>query len=600
MSQAFAAAKQPPAEYASYVAAVRKADAIKDPLQRCLAYPDLPGNTWLPGVARARCKMFLTRTRYLLADIAELLARADGASALDAHFQSLLDAHFSDPDQREGISAAFSVFDARDSAAAERVARAWLAASPASPFAHAALGRVLEERGWEARGGELIKDTPQEKLDAMTKLFIAAIGEFGAAMKASPKLYPACVELMRIGRQSSDDLQAAATAQCLKADPASFSVIEEMMTAAEPRWGGSDAAMRAVAAYAQARVAENPVLVLFQSNNAFYKIERMKDGDDEAIAILEPAALQVPHAGFLRAVGSAHVARGDDWKGFVYLSQALRFSPDYAVELRLRAMALERLGEPAWARPDAERAVALHPELGSAHQVLGDIVRDLDGPAAAIPYYQRAMTDSYTRESAFPQYCGSLIEAGRLDEGASCVDELVAGYPENPQGWRQRLYLIGYDAPGSMEAMERFLAYQDPDNWPSHAALADTIRKVIAAKNGTASPADVFDARQARGRALERTASGRDYLMRARDGAMRLVEQAFTACRPAWKAGYAEEFKAVLDVQPDGKIAHVVAQPANDWSTCVAGRIDASSLPAPPASVWASGYPLYFELKKKR
>ena len=51
---ALAAAKQPPAEYAAYVAAVRKADAITDPLQRCLAYPDLPGNTWMPGAAKAR------------------------------------------------------------------------------------------------------------------------------------------------------------------------------------------------------------------------------------------------------------------------------------------------------------------------------------------------------------------------------------------------------------------------------------------------------------------------------------------------------------------------------------------------------------------
>ena len=44
-THAQAAGKTPPPEYAAYVAAVRKADAIQDDLQRCLAYPDLPGNT---------------------------------------------------------------------------------------------------------------------------------------------------------------------------------------------------------------------------------------------------------------------------------------------------------------------------------------------------------------------------------------------------------------------------------------------------------------------------------------------------------------------------------------------------------------------------
>lgn len=33
-------------DYSAFVAAVAKADAIADPLRRCLSYPDLPGSQW--------------------------------------------------------------------------------------------------------------------------------------------------------------------------------------------------------------------------------------------------------------------------------------------------------------------------------------------------------------------------------------------------------------------------------------------------------------------------------------------------------------------------------------------------------------------------
>lgn len=42
------AGNTPPPELAEHVAALRKADAITDPLQRCLAYPDLPGKAPAP------------------------------------------------------------------------------------------------------------------------------------------------------------------------------------------------------------------------------------------------------------------------------------------------------------------------------------------------------------------------------------------------------------------------------------------------------------------------------------------------------------------------------------------------------------------------
>ena len=598
-AHALAAATKPPADYAAHVAALRKADAITDPLQRCLAYPDLPGNTCAPGVAKARCTMFLTPQPYSLDAIDKLLAQPGGAATLDAAFGALLDAHFSVPTQREHIAIALGVFDDEDHRdSAERVARAWLTAAPESPFARTALGHALAGRGWDARGTQYVSKTPDQNLEKMTEYFVDAAKHYSAAMKTNAKLLPACGGLMAIGRQSSDDVQAFATKQCLEADPSSYHVINELMTAAEPRWGGSDGEMRAVAAYALARQADNPVLALLAFHHAFYAIERMKDGDAQALAVLEPAARQVPNAAHLRLVGGAYWRNNENWKALVYLSQALRFSPDVAQESRFRASVLWELGETEWARADAERAVALDQKNGYALRLLGKIVRELDGSTAALPYFQRALEDSKTREYAFNDYCGSLIDAKRLDDAGKCVDDLLAAYPGNPEGWRQRLLLIGFDAPASVEAMERFVALHDPKRWNNHSAAADTVRKVLAAKNGTASPSEMFDARVARAEAFERAPSGRLYSERIKSASKSLMEQTLGACQSAMKPGTTPELSAVMDVQPDGRFANVAVRPVNAWTSCFAKRFETTwKLPPPPEGSATSGYPMAYGMR---
>ncbi len=595
-----AAARQPPAEYAAYVAAMRKADAITDPLQRCLAYPDLPGNTWAPGAAKARCTMFLTPPRYSLDDIEARLKQPGGAAELEAGFAALLDAHFKEPAQREQITIALMVFRGGDPDKAERIARAWRVAAPESAFARVALGHVLAGRGWDARGTDFVNKTPAANLKKMGGYFVEAAKEYRAALEGKSRLFPACEGLMAIGRQSSDDLQTYATERCLYIDPTSYYVIDELMDAAEPRWGGSEEAMKSVAAYAQEKAAVNPVLSVFAFHSAYYEIERMDDGDDEAIAVLAPAALQVPNAGYLRRAGGAYLRKDDDWKALAYLSQALRFMPAYGQESRFRALVLRQLGESKWARADAERAATLDPTNGHAHRLLASIVRELDGPEAAIPHFKRAMDDARTREDAFNDYCGSLIDAKRLDEAGKCVDDLLAAYPENPEGWRQRLVVIGFDAPGSMEAMERFVALNDPKRWSYHANAANGVRKVLAARKGTASPGDLFESRVMRAEALERSAAGRAYFERIKSQTPRFMDAALTTCQAAQKPGIPLKFTAVMDAQANGRVANVVVQPVNAWTSCIAKQAGATwKLPPPPEGGGEAGYPMVFGMQIK-
>lgn len=596
---AIAASQQPPPEYASHVAAMRKADAIQDPLQRCLAYPDLPGNTWTPGVAQARCTMFLSPLPYTLDDIASLLEKDGGAATLDATFRQLLEAHYTVPAKREQITRLLNVFSDRDRAKAERTARRWTAVAPESEFAQAALGHALERLGWDARGTKYARDTPDANLEKMTAYFLKAAEAYTLALDKNPRLLPACLGLMSIGRQSSSEIQSLATQRCLQADPTSYFVLDEMMTAAEPRWGGSDAAMRSVAAYAMTRVEQNPVLNILQFHHAFYAIERMDDGDQQAIEVLEPAALQVPNAAFARLVGGAYLRKNETWKALAYLSQSLRFSPDQAQESRFRALALRELGETAWARADAERAVALAPANGRAQQQLGQILRELKQAEASLPHFRKAMDDAAIREDASNDYCGTLLELKRGNEAGACLDTMLAEFPENPEAWRQRLYLVGLYAPQSKQALENFLRLQDPRRWNYHAKAAERLRGIQQARFGEGASAPDFDTRVRLAKEQEGTFAGWAYYQRIR-AAPRAggMAEAISACQGNRTTAVVPQFTLVLDVLPDGTTRNIDVRPANAWTACMAKQAGKQiRLPAPPEVAEAPGYPLLFEVK---
>jgi tetratricopeptide (TPR) repeat protein len=521
----------PPPELAAYIAAARKADAIADPLQRCLAYPDLPGSTWTPGVAKARCVMFNTPPIFTLDSLEAALAEPDGAKAVDAKFAALLDAHYTVPEQREQIFIGLRIFKSLDRDRAERIARAWLAASPDSAFAQTALGHVLVARGLDARGTKYARETPAEDMRTMGKFFGDAGQHYATALKANTKLLPACVGLMVIGRYSDDVVQNTATKWCIDADPASYHVVDELMNAAETRWGGSDEQMRAIAAYAQARTEQDPVLAVFAFHHAYYDIERdSDDGDARALAVLEPAALQVPNAAYIRRVGDVYVNKKDWWKAFAWKSQAVRFAPEYDDEWRLRGYVQYRLGDSAGARSDVEHALALDANNLRAHGVLGDVLRNTGHPADARQHYARAMDVPSLRKRAFIANCASAIEAKQEKEAPACVDRLLAEYPDNGEAWRLRLTMIGPDSPQSDEAMRRFLATQDPEQWPAHKEVAERVRKLLAAKDGTASADEMFEVRVMRAGRLERSKEGRDFFSTFLPATNAAFNDVMTAC----------------------------------------------------------------------
>jgi tetratricopeptide (TPR) repeat protein len=453
---------QPPAEWAQYIAEVRKADAMEDGEARCKAYPDLPGNEWRPGAAQARCTL-LRPAPWPLEEIGRLLSTSDGVDALERGFSALLDAHYKDQSQREQIFIAFSVFN--ESPQSGAISQRWLELAPNSAFANTAAGIHYGASGWEARGGEYAAKTPAEKFKRMEGLFAKAVPLYGRALEIEPRLSVACHRLIGIGMQSSDALQNHALSHCTKVDPDSYYVTYEQFLAAQPKWGGSDEQMRWAVAYASARVERNPILGALLGEAAGY-YPSMADDYDTVVDELTGATRMAPSGTLMGHAGNGYWGLEQPWPAMVYLSQATRFWPrDARLRYERAAVLFDWLEDPEWARSDLRIAIEEAPDNSRYLYLLGKVTEDLDGPLAARPYFKRAMSGK-RRQQAMERYCQTyMIPGAQLSDADNCTRELVIEFPLSGEGWRLRAWTL-YEA-GSLEvldAVEQFARTAKPDS----------------------------------------------------------------------------------------------------------------------------------------
>lgn len=173
-----------PAPMRAFLQQARKADAIADPLQRCLALPDMPGNQWAPGLARAYCELLFGEviTRPTAA------GHIDGGTvaALDALYRRDLERHFSKDDFSEIIHRDFQQFGGDEET--ERLTASWLKQAPDSPFAHLFRGAYLADLASTARGGRWAQETPAEDLRRMSELAAQGLELYATAIRLEPRL----------------------------------------------------------------------------------------------------------------------------------------------------------------------------------------------------------------------------------------------------------------------------------------------------------------------------------------------------------------------------------------------------------------------------
>ena len=449
----------------AYLAAAAEADRIEDVVERCLAYPDLPGNAWPEGSADARCPL-LGGPSPTLAEIESQLAEADGAARLDERFGAMLESHYRDPAQQGVIFRAFYAFSG--DMASRNAAEAWLAGSPESAFARMALGRHLLSKAGEARGDARIDETSASRIQTTQRILPHAVETLQSALAIEPRLSPACTDLMTAARFGNDAaLRESATTHCVRVDPVSWNMRFQWQMLRDPRWGGSFEALDASVEELRPLVPKNPALggmlargVGMRAYLAYLggtPLRDLSDAFDEASRIS-------PDPLFIGNAGIAAKLRGDLPQALGYLSQAIRLAPDNSRFIAERADVRSKLGDPEGAIVDARRAIAIDAGTGRTHSTLGQALAKLGRTQEAREAYRDAMQFPAQRKWAFRRWCETYILGGvQREEALACTQGLLSEYPDDVESLFMRswvLYELG--DPGADTVAERFHAAVDP------------------------------------------------------------------------------------------------------------------------------------------
>ncbi len=350
-------------EYERIFAEIDRAEAEKDPVQRCLIYPSPPHLDWSPALIDALCRDKFTGGSFA----SELKPMIDAREwkKLDAHFSGFLKRHYSGEDPEYRIYRAFPLISWKSDADAERYTLRWLKGAPMSPYANTARAKILMSRAWDTRGGDFAKDVPPERMRRAMNLARQASVLLSRAIKQEPRLLPAydiMMEAYVLGGQPQ--LMRQALQAALAQSPSSYYVRYTASTYMSQFWGGTPAELDAMVEDARPHFAENPRLRMLTPYRETEKSRRLDIEKDHinALPLLREALKAGPSYELLEHASRSAPKLGYKVEGMIYLSQNIRFERAPADELMQRARLWELHGDDyPRALRDLRAAIALYP-----------------------------------------------------------------------------------------------------------------------------------------------------------------------------------------------------------------------------------------------
>jgi tetratricopeptide (TPR) repeat protein len=452
------------AEVYAFLAAAKQAEVIKDPLQRCLAYPNPPGSHWTPTVVNAYCQ-YRMQPLMSFAELQALIQNGQAAEA-DQRFAKMLAAQSTQLNARGRLDRTFDQ-DFDGSFEVREVLDAWKRASPKSAFAYAASGFAYEKMAHKARGSGYMQDTPASNVESMDRLLLQADADLRQAISLNPKVTPAYTAMIDAGALSLGRAYAMdAGRRGLTVDPANFSIYSALMWFAQPKWGGSLQAMNNIAAKAQTHRSENPLMVLQLSKAPAYdKLDNCDCHSVQELATYPAFFDQVSTAQEMLYAASAAESSHHRELSVVYFSEALRFDPDLPDARLHRIFNLSNFDESKWAVDEADSMVKLAPQdedpikaRAYSYEMLGD--------------YKHAEQDMQTLLSINPGEESVLIELGSMyaywshewDKAWATDNRIIQAYPNNPYGWMLRAEIQKQQPrAGLPDTINYFAAHFDTD-----------------------------------------------------------------------------------------------------------------------------------------
>ena len=249
-------------EMRGFLAALKSVSDVADPIQRCEAFPDPPGSHWSREGTAAYCRY----RRQVTMGFDELKRLVDSGKADEVDRR--LGAWAKDAQGHPAAVWRFLYVNFFFSRGPEgrRVLEAWKQQRPDSAYAYAASGYSFVRDGWAVRGGELAKETPQLKFDAMENLLARADGDLRRALKLDPGLGEAYASLLELGMLEGDrQTMKEAMTEGLRIAPTCYGLYEALLQVTRPQWFGSTQAQAALIATVDRQAVKEPLLLVIRS-----------------------------------------------------------------------------------------------------------------------------------------------------------------------------------------------------------------------------------------------------------------------------------------------------------------------------------------------
>ncbi|MFD2367055.1 DUF4034 domain-containing protein [Pseudoduganella sp. GCM10020061] len=461
----------------------RAADAIKDPLARCLAFPDLPGNQWPAGLAKAHCEL-AHGPRITIGKVRQLLD-AKAYAELDALYRADLEKHFAKDAPSEAIHRGFDDFDGLQES--NDVTKRWLDNAPDSPFALAARGIHHGNAAAKARGGNLARETSDANFARMSLLADMAIDLLEKSLKREPRLLAAHEELIGVASLAGRaDVGERAFNQGSAIDKHCRRLTGAQMRSLRPRWGGSYEKMAAYAVQLEPFQKERPLLALtlaeIPSDMATWVIEHPKH--KEKIEFLLPAAQRSTFFGVHETLArSMTTAEIDEWTKLVYLLMVGRFFDDDRWITREKGRTLLYSGQAEWSLPALEKAARMEASDSGVRSMLAHAYFELQRWPEAEKAYAALLDFKETREEGLRGAFEVTMRLARHAKALEYAELLNKEHPSYAFAWFMRAWLldkVGKRA-GIYEALEKYVSLADPAN-PEEARPLAEAKRILAAR----------------------------------------------------------------------------------------------------------------------
>lgn len=334
-------------EYQRHVVDIDTAEAISDPLERCMAYPNPPEFKWPSNLIRLGCED-MWRPVTPLSTIERMIDRQDW-TGLDRHYAELVRRHHDGEDPEALLYRSFPLASWKSDADEETYTLKWLQGAPQSAYANMTRGQVLLNRAWREKERGDADGKPAAAMRVAAPLANQAAALLRTASTRDPRLMPAYRERLSAAMLTGNTEQMEAILEAAEAQsPSDYYVRDKFMEALEPEWFGSFDDMAAFAERVRPYVRKNPRLRILLARAEAWKGDHYlaRGWYGNALDQYRKGLQFAPEESVLFTAANIAYREGHYAQSMMYWSQVIRFSR-YQGEaaLKHRAAAWTKLGD---------------------------------------------------------------------------------------------------------------------------------------------------------------------------------------------------------------------------------------------------------------